>query len=85
MGLANIGASKLAVIKVVKEQLGLTLSNAKTLVESAPCVLATGVTKAQADSLKALLEEAGATVVLNAVSSSGTTSTSVTTPRRISL
>jgi ribosomal protein L7/L12 len=85
VGLANIGASKLAVIKVVKEQLGLTLSNAKTLVESAPCVLATGVTKAQADSLKALLEEAGATVVLNAVSSSGTTSTSVTTPRRISL
>ena len=85
VGLANIGASKLAVIKVVKEQLGLTLSNAKTLVESAPCVLATGVTKAQADSLKALLEEAGATVVLNAISSSGTTSTSVTTPTRISL
>lgn len=56
------GASKLAVVKLVKELTGLGLKEAKELVDSAPKALKEGVTKDEADSLKKSLEEAGAEV-----------------------
>jgi large subunit ribosomal protein L7/L12 len=63
--LANVGTDKIKVIKAVREinqQLGLV--EAKTLVESAPKVVAEGVKKDVADAAKAKLEEAGAKVEL---------------------
>jgi large subunit ribosomal protein L7/L12 len=62
--LADAGAQKIAVIKVVKEVLGLGLKEAKDLVDAAPSDIKTGVAKAEADELKAKLEEAGAKVTL---------------------
>jgi large subunit ribosomal protein L7/L12 len=62
--LTDIGGSKIAVIKVVKTELGLGLKEAKDLVESAPAVLKEGVKKEEAEGLKAKLEEAGAKVAL---------------------
>jgi large subunit ribosomal protein L7/L12 len=62
--LADAGAQKIAVIKVVKEVLGLGLKEAKDLVDAAPSDVKTGVAKAEADELKAKLEEAGAKVTL---------------------
>lgn len=56
------GASKLAVVKLVKELTGLGLKEAKELVDGAPKPLKEGVTKDEADSLKKSLEEAGAEV-----------------------
>ena len=56
------GASKLAVVKLVKELTGLGLKEAKELVDGAPKALKEGVTKDEADSLKKSLEEAGAEV-----------------------
>jgi len=56
------GASKLGVVKVVKELTGLGLKEAKELVDSAPAPLKEGVTKDEAESLKSALEEAGAEV-----------------------
>jgi large subunit ribosomal protein L7/L12 len=56
---------KIAVIKVVKTILNIGLADAKTKVESAPFVLAEKVKKEDADSYKAQLVEAGATVVLD--------------------
>lgn len=56
------GASKLAVVKLVKELTGLGLKEAKELVDSAPKALKEGVSKDEADSLKKSLEEAGAEV-----------------------
>ena len=58
--LMDAGASKMAVIKAVKEALGLGLGEAKTLVESAPKTLKEGVSKADADDLIKKMEEAGA-------------------------
>jgi len=58
------GASKLAVVKLVKELTGLGLKEAKDLVDSAPSVLREGVTKAEAEGLKKSLEEAGAEIEL---------------------
>jgi len=58
------GASKLAVVKLVKELTGLGLKEAKDLVDSAPSNVKEGVTKAEADGLKKSLEEAGAEVEL---------------------
>ncbi len=52
-------AKKIAVIKAVKEVLGLGLGDAKTLVESAPKALKEGVSKAEADDLIKKIEEAG--------------------------
>ncbi|MGI5058491.1 50S ribosomal protein L7/L12 [Treponema pectinovorum] len=52
-------AKKIAVIKAVKEALGLGLGEAKTLVESAPKALKEGVSKAEADELIKKMEEAG--------------------------
>ncbi len=60
--LKSFGASKLNVIKVVREITGLGLKEAKDMVESAPAKLKEGVSKEDADSMKAKLEEAGAEV-----------------------
>ena len=56
------GASKLAVVKLVKELTGLGLKEAKDLVDSAPKALKEGITKDEAEGLKKSLEEAGAEV-----------------------
>jgi large subunit ribosomal protein L7/L12 len=58
------GASKLNVIKVVRELTGLGLKEAKDLVDGAPKVLKEGATKDEAESIKKKLEEAGAKVTL---------------------
>lgn len=60
--LANFGANKVGVIKVVREATGLGLKEAKDLVEGAPKPVKEGVTKEEAADLKKKLEEAGATV-----------------------
>ncbi len=60
--LASYGDAKMGVIKAVKDVLGLGLKEAKEVVEGAPKTLKEGVSKAEADELKAKLEEAGATV-----------------------
>ena len=62
--LASFGDSKMGVIKVVKDVCGLGLKEAKELVEAAPKALKEGVSKAEAEELKAKLEEAGAKVEL---------------------
>jgi large subunit ribosomal protein L7/L12 len=58
------GASKLAVVKLVKELTGLGLKEAKELVDGAPAPLKEGVAKDEAEALKKSLEEAGAEVEL---------------------
>ena len=60
--LTNAGQAKLQVIKVVKEALGLGLKEAKDLVDAAPRPVKEKVSKAEAEQLKATLEEAGAEV-----------------------
>lgn len=60
--LANAGAQKIAVIKVVKEITGLGLMEAKAIVEGAPKDVKEKVSKAEAEDLKAKLEAAGAAV-----------------------
>lgn len=60
--LASFGDSKMNVIKVAKDVLGLGLKEAKAVVESAPATIKEGVSKADAEALKAKLEEAGATI-----------------------
>ncbi|MBR5515856.1 MAG: 50S ribosomal protein L7/L12 [Clostridia bacterium] len=60
--LKSAGASKLNVIKVVREITGLGLKDAKDLVEGAPKTLKEGVSKDEAEALKAQLAEAGAEV-----------------------
>ena len=62
--LASPGGSKINVIKEVRTITGLGLKEAKDLVEGAPKPVKEGVAKAEADELKAKLEEAGATVEL---------------------
>ena len=62
--LAGFGDSKLGVIKVVREITGLGLKDAKELVEGAPKTLKEGVSKDEAEKIKAQLTEAGATVEL---------------------
>lgn len=62
--LKSAGASKLAVVKLVKELTGLGLKEAKGVVDSAPAPVKEGVTKDEANSLKVALEEAGAEVEL---------------------
>ena len=58
------GASKLAVVKLVKELTGLGLKDAKGLVDNAPSPIKEGVSKDEAEGLKKSLEEAGAEVEL---------------------
>lgn len=60
--LANFGANKLNVIKAVREITGLGLKDAKDLVEAAPKAIKEGVSKDEAEKVKAALVEAGATV-----------------------
>ncbi|MCR4719329.1 MAG: 50S ribosomal protein L7/L12 [Firmicutes bacterium] len=62
--LAEAGASKLNVIKVVREITGLGLKEAKALVDEAPKSVKAGVAKEEAEAMKAKLEEAGAKVEL---------------------
>ncbi len=62
--LTDGGAQKIAVIKVVKEVLGLGLKEAKDLVDGAPSEVKAGMKKEDAEALKAKLEEAGAKVEL---------------------
>ena len=62
--LANAGEKKVNVIKVVRELTGLGLKEAKDLVDGAPSTVKEGVNKADAASMKAKLEEAGAKVDL---------------------
>jgi len=62
--LATVGDKKIQVIKVVRELTNLGLKEAKELVDGAPKPVKTGVTKEEADSMKAKLEEQGATVEL---------------------
>jgi large subunit ribosomal protein L7/L12 len=62
--LTGDGGKKINVIKEVRAITGLGLTEAKTLVESAPKAIKEGVNKAEADKLKAQLEAAGATVEL---------------------
>ena len=60
--LSEIGAEKIKVIKAVREVTSLGLTEAKSFVESAPKAIKTGITKDEAESIKAKLEEAGAKV-----------------------
>ena len=60
--LVSAGAAKLGVVKAVKEQAGLGLKEAKELVDKAPVAIKEKVSKAEAEALKAALEEAGAEV-----------------------
>ena len=62
--LASFGDAKMAVIKAVKDVMGLGLKEAKELVEAAPKALKEGVSKAEAEEIKAKLEEAGAKIEL---------------------
>ena len=62
--LKEAGASKLAVVKAVKELTGLGLKEAKDLVDGAPSNIKEGVSKDEAEGLKKSLEEAGAVVEL---------------------
>jgi large subunit ribosomal protein L7/L12 len=62
--LKDAGASKLAVVKAVKELTGLGLKEAKDIVDGAPANIKEGVSKAEAEGLKKSLEESGAVVEL---------------------
>ena len=63
--LTAAGASKLAVVKLVKELTGLGLKDAKELVDGAPKTIKEAVSKDEAEGFKKSLEEAGAEVELN--------------------
>lgn len=60
--LKDFGSQKIGVIKIVKDQTGLGLKEAKALVDGAPAAVKEKVSKEDAEKLKAVLEEAGATV-----------------------
>ncbi len=60
--LASAGASKIPVIKAVREATGLGLKEAKAVVDGAPAPVKEGISKADAEALKEALEAAGATV-----------------------
>ncbi len=62
--LASAGEQKIAVMKVVKEALGLGLKDAKDLVDAAPATLKEGMKKVEAEDLKKKVEEAGGKVEL---------------------
>ena len=62
--LKDAGANKIPVIKVVRDATGLGLKEAKDLVDGAPKAVKEGVSKEEAEELKAKFEEAGATVEL---------------------
>ncbi len=62
--LASVGDTKMAVIKAVKEATGLGLKESKEVVDNVPSTLKEGVSKADAEELKAKIEAAGATIEL---------------------
>lgn len=62
--LTDGGANKIAVIKVVKEALGLGLKEAKDMVDGAPAIMKAGLKKEEAEELKKKVEEAGGKVTL---------------------
>ncbi len=62
--LTDGGAQKIAVIKVVKELLGLGLKEAKDMVDGAPLMMKEGMKKEEADALKKKIEEAGGKITL---------------------
>lgn len=62
--LKSAGASKLAIVKLVKELTGLGLKEAKELVDGAPSTVKEGLAKADAEGMKKQLEDAGAEVEL---------------------
>jgi large subunit ribosomal protein L7/L12 len=62
--LTSAGEQKIAVMKVVKEVLGLGLKDAKDLVDAAPSILKDGMKKAEAQELKKKIEEAGGKIEL---------------------
>jgi len=62
--LSDFGAQKIAVIKIVKEVLGLGLKEAKDLVDAAPSMLKEGMKKEEAEEVKKRIEEAGGKVTL---------------------
>lgn len=62
--LKDAGANKIPVIKVVRDATGLGLKEAKDLVDGAPKAIKEGVSKEEAEELKAKFEEAGATIEL---------------------
>ncbi|MEK7115446.1 MAG: 50S ribosomal protein L7/L12 [Patescibacteria group bacterium] len=64
VNLASVGEQKIAVMKAVKEVLGLGLKEAKDLVDGAPSVLKEGVKKAEAEEMKKKIEAAGGKVEL---------------------
>lgn len=62
--LKSPGGAKLAIVKLVKELAGVSLKEAKEIVDASPKAIKEGVSKEEADSLKSQLEEAGAEVEL---------------------
>lgn len=62
--LVSVGEAKIAVMKVIKEALGLGLKEAKDMVDGAPVDVKVGLKKAEADALKKQIEEAGGKVEL---------------------
>lgn len=62
--LTEVGQQKIAVIKVVKDILGVGLKEAKEIVEKAPAPVKEGITSEEAETIQAKLQEAGATVTL---------------------
>jgi len=64
VSLASAGEQKIAVMKIVKEALGLGLKDAKDLVDAAPSILKEGMKKEEANDLKKKIEEAGGKVEL---------------------
>ena len=62
--LADVGANKIKVIKVVRELTGLGLGEAKALVDGAPKAVKEGISKDEAENLKKAIEESGAKVEL---------------------
>lgn len=62
--MTNFGSNKIGVIKVIREITSLGLKEAKDMVEAAPATVKEGVNKADAESIKKKLEEAGASVTL---------------------
>ena len=62
--LVEVGATKLQVVKAVKEACGLGLKEAKDIVDGAPATVEEGVAKDEAENLKKVIEEAGAKVEL---------------------
>lgn len=62
--LTNAGAAKIKVIKAVREATGLGLKDAKDLVDGAPAVIKEGLSKDEAEALKAAIEEVGGSVEL---------------------